>query len=421
MAWGGLLVPGGNDGLILARDAPAVALCLGGVRGDVRLDRSGAPGGELAFPAKAVGPGIRRTACRCRGGRAAGASASTLTRASGRSRPRVRAVALRAGLGETGRFVACPMAFGDDRGGSARPGGCRRMPAIVPFRLPCAAGRPAPAQGVQARPHPSLAARGQGYATQRQRQRRHVPQPERLAQHQPAAEHADHRHQQRADRRRARRQPLQRPEPGEIGEALRDGRDVDEASPADDVTRERSSRSKASATATTGSMPMPSCQATRGTGGSCTGKRLVKTVPEANISAVPRMAATPGSFSPASPPAPDQLPRHQQGHAAKPERQPRKAPPGRPLAEEGPGQDRRPDRHGIGDDRRFGRIQPEQRQRRDAAPGGDVEDGGTTRRPIGPAAATERHAAAGAISISNGMAPAAAMTPEEKGRPILHQ
>jgi hypothetical protein len=41
---------------------------------------------------------------------------------------------------------------------------------------------------------------------------------------------------------------------------------------------------------------MAICHATSGTGAICTGQRLVKTAPPANISAVVRIAATPGSL-----------------------------------------------------------------------------------------------------------------------------
>ncbi len=64
---------------------------------------------------------------------------------------------------------------------------------------------------------------------------------------------------------------------------------------------------------------------------------------------------------------------HDRGQPAKAITSATRAQHRRPLAEHRPGDQRGPDRHGVGDQRRFARRQPQQRQPHQHHPAGDVE------------------------------------------------
>ena len=115
------------------------------------------------------------------------------------------------------------------------------------------------------------------------------------------------------------------------------------------------------------------------TGGRWIGYFFENTVPTAKPIAPHSAMMMPGSFSAlAAMPLPPMI----EARPAKAITSPSVRSTRRPLPEHGPGDQRGPDRHGVGDQRRLARRQPEQRQPHQHHPAGDVEDcGGHQARP----------------------------------------
>ena len=119
-----------------------------------------------------------------------------------------------------------------------------------------------------------------------------------------------------------------------------------------------------------GRHPSPICQAAAVSGGSLSGGLFDSTVPMAKPNAPASARMMPGSLAAlAAKPWPPMM----AASPRTPSRAPR-APHGRPLAENRPGQQRSPDRHGVGEQRRLAGRQPQQREGDQHHPAHDVED-----------------------------------------------
>ena len=146
----------------------------------------------------------------------------------------------------------------------------------------------------------------------------------------------------------------------------------------------------------------PICQAAAVSGGRSSGNCLASTVPSAKPIAPPSAIRIPGSFAML---AAKPLPPMMRGEPGERHHQRQSPAAGRPLAEHRPGQQRGPDRHGVGDQRGLAGRQPEQRQPHQHHPAGDVEEAGQHQpRPQSRAARAGSGRAASASAASSSRA-----------------